>query len=211
MYSVAVEQIHDNAEIFAAREASVCLDNELATAAAAGDEDAFRQLYERHCQAVTRLAFRFFPRREQAEEMVQEAFTKAYFALPGFRGVHERSFISWLLQISTRVCYDALRRPQHRAEQIVSELSEDENDFLQRRLAQLSDGRTTEDELMTRDLAGKLLARLSPDDRLVLTLLHGEEQSSADIAMLTGWSEGKVRVRALRARRSLQRVMQKFL
>ncbi len=210
VYAVQMEQIYDNAETIAARQASALNDNELAALAAAGDEDAFRQLYERHRQAVARLAYRFFSRREQVEDIMQEAFSKAYFALHSFRGNHERSFISWLSQITTRVCYDALRRPQHNAEQTFSDLTDDEDDFLQRRIAALSDGRTVEDDLLSKDLAGKLLAKLAPDDRLVLTLLHGEENSSADIAGLTGWSEGKVRVRALRARRSLQKILHKF-
>jgi RNA polymerase sigma-70 factor (ECF subfamily) len=62
-----------------------------------------------------------------------------------------------------------------------------------------------------RDLAGKLLARLAPEDRMVLTLLHGEEFSSAEIAAHLGWSEVNVRVRALRARRSLQKILKKYL
>ena len=64
---------------------------------------------------------------------------------------------------------------------------------------------------MARDLAAKLLDRLEPDDRLVLTLLEAEECSTAEIAQLTGWSIAKVKVRAHRARKRLRRVLQKLL
>jgi RNA polymerase sigma-70 factor (ECF subfamily) len=212
VYAAQMEELQENATgTINVREVVACSDNALAAAVLAGDEDAFRELYERHRQAVARLAYRFFSRREQVEDVIQDTFTKAYLALANFRGAHERSFISWLQQIAVRVCYDELRRPMHQAEQAAADLTEDETEFLERRLAAIAEGRTTEDELMSRDLAGKLLSRLSAEDRLVLTLLHGEEQSSAEIAKLTGWSEGKVRVRALRARRSIQRVIQKFL
>jgi RNA polymerase sigma-70 factor (ECF subfamily) len=64
---------------------------------------------------------------------------------------------------------------------------------------------------VSRDLAAKLLARLSPEDRLVLVMLDAEGMSAAEIAGLLGWSVSKVKVRAHRARASLRRVLGKFL
>jgi RNA polymerase sigma-70 factor (ECF subfamily) len=60
-------------------------------------------------------------------------------------------------------------------------------------------------------LALKLLTRLSPDDRLVLTLLDVEGFSVAEIGDMTGWSISKVKVRAHRARAHLRRIMRKFI
>jgi RNA polymerase sigma-70 factor (ECF subfamily) len=68
-----------------------------------------------------------------------------------------------------------------------------------------------ESTAISRDLAGKLLSRLKPDDRVVLTLLDAEELPIADIAELLGWSQSKVKVRAHRARVSLRRVLAEFL
>ena len=56
-------------------------DDELITASCGGDQAAFAQLFERYRRLVTRQACRFFHRREQVEEIVQESFTDAYFAL----------------------------------------------------------------------------------------------------------------------------------
>jgi RNA polymerase sigma-70 factor, ECF subfamily len=64
---------------------------------------------------------------------------------------------------------------------------------------------------VARDLAGKLLSRLSAEDRLVLTLLDVEGLSVSEIAELTGWTTSKVKVRAHRARASLRRVLERFL
>lgn len=61
-------------------------DAELVAAARAGDEAAFARLFEKHKSLVSRLAYRFFSRREQVEEIIQESFIKAYFALDSYQG-----------------------------------------------------------------------------------------------------------------------------
>ena len=68
-----------------------------------------------------------------------------------------------------------------------------------------------ETRLVSRDLASKLLARLSAEDRLVLTLLDVEGFSVAEIAEITNWSISKVKVRAHRARAHLRRVLQRYV
>lgn len=186
-------------------------DNELVTAIRVGDENAFQTLFERHRYAVARVALRFFKRREVAEEVVQDAFTKAYFALEDYRGSHELSFISWLTKITVRVCYDELRRVKRRNESYESDLSDDETDYMQNHFESYQSGKRTESETISRDLVEKLLSRLSPEDRLALMLVNGEELPVADVAKLTGWSEGKVKTRAMRARNSLRSVLHRFM
>jgi len=61
--------------------------------------------------------------------------------------------------------------------------------------------------LAARDLLEKLLGSLSPQDRLVVQLLHLEERSVAEIRRLTGWSEPMIKVRAFRARKKLQKFL----
>jgi RNA polymerase sigma factor (sigma-70 family) len=68
-----------------------------------------------------------------------------------------------------------------------------------------------EAEAVSPALAAKLLARLSPEDRLVLVMLDVEGLSVAEIASLQGWTLSKVKVRAHRARAHLRRVLQRFL
>ena len=72
-------------------------------------------------------------------------------------------------------------------------------------------GSDVETALISRDLALKLLTRLSAEDRLVLTLLDVEGFSVAEIAEITNWSISKVKVRAHRARAHLRRVLRKFV
>jgi len=184
-------------------------DDALVVASAGGDEAAFETLFNRHRRQVARIAGRFFAQREQIEEIIQDTFTKLYFALNSYHGTHEASFKAWLAQITVNTCYDQLRRMRRRSEQALGELTETETEDFS---AQLRTARSdVEGAIISRDLSLKLLSRLSPEDRLVLTLLDVEGFSVAEIAGMTNWSISKVKVRAHRARAHLRRIMRKFL
>ena len=186
-------------------------DDELVAAARTGDESAFSRLFERHRRLVSRLGYRFFPRRDQVEEIIQESFIKAYFALDDYQGGGEKSFVSWLARIAVRTCYDELRRTRRRGESSIGDLSEDEAAYLHERLRDLSAGGNVEGAAISRDLANKLLSRLRPDDRMVLALLKLEELSIAEISNLTGWTTAKVKMRSHRAQRGLRQLLRKLL
>jgi RNA polymerase sigma-70 factor (ECF subfamily) len=189
--------------------ADALTDEELVQAVRAGDEAAFTRLFERHKRLVAHLASRFFPRSEDVEELVQDVFTETFLGLDRYRGGRERSFAAWLKRITVTTCYDALRLVRARGAETTQALGDAEvsavNGLFQGvRL-------TAEESIILRDSAVKLLARLAPEDRLVLTLLSTGEASVRDIAAMTGWSEAKVKVRAYRARRALRAVVKAFL
>jgi RNA polymerase sigma-70 factor (ECF subfamily) len=177
-------------------------DDEVVQAIRAGDEAAFASLFERHRRFVTRVIGRFFSRPQDVEELVQEVFTEAFLGLPRYRGGRPRSFVAWLKCIAVTTCYDALRAARARDVGMTKPLGRHEMTALNG----LFDGvrLSAEESVIVRDVAEKLLARLSPEDRLVVTLLSTEEASIRDIANLTGWSVAKVKIRAFRARRSLR-------
>jgi RNA polymerase sigma-70 factor, ECF subfamily len=186
-------------------------DTELVRLAASGDEAAFEQLFLRHRRRVALIAGRFFRRREQIEEIIQESFTKAYFALADFSNQQEASFAAWLARIAFNVCYDELRRQKRKPESSLSDVSEEESSWLKDQLRVEGAEGDIESALVARDLAAKLLSRLSAEDRLLLVMLDVEGLSVAEIAELTKWSISKVKVRAHRARASLRRVLERFL
>jgi len=185
-------------------------DSQLVAAVLAGDDEAFALLFERYRRMVARVACRFFFRREDAEEMVQESFAEAYFALKGFRGGREKSFAAWLSRITLYTCYKELRRRSRRSESLMSELSEEQVNWLTERLRDDRAENAVERQSMARDLAAKLLDRLKPEDRLVLTLLEVEERSVTETAEITGWSVAKVKVRAHRARAAMRQALKRF-
>ena len=186
-------------------------DDTLVAAALAGDEDAFGKLFERHRRLVARIAGRFFSQVDQIEEIIQDSFTKAYFALGTYHGTHAASFKAWLGQITVNSCYDQLRRTQRRPPHSFIDITDSENQELGTQLRAAGASADIERATISRDLAGKLLSRLSAEDRLVLTLLNVEGFSVAEIGEMTGWSISKVKVRAHRARAHLRRILQKYI
>ncbi|MGB9179138.1 MAG: sigma-70 family RNA polymerase sigma factor [Pyrinomonadaceae bacterium] len=186
-------------------------DGELVARVLAGDEAAFEEIFNRHRRRVALIAGRFFRQREQVEEIVQESFMKAYFALPNFNNAQEASFASWLARIAFNTCYDELRRIKRRPESAATALSDEEVVQLKKHISSETAGQGIETATVNRDLADKLLSRLSAEDRRTLVMLDAEEMTVAEIAKLMGWSESKVKVRAHRARAALRRVLHKLL
>jgi RNA polymerase sigma-70 factor (ECF subfamily) len=184
-------------------------DETLAEAARGGDHAAFDQIFERHRRRVARLAGRFFNRPERVEEMLQEVFTKVYFSLDAYSADRGHSFAAWLTRVTINACYDELRRARRRPEGSISDITTEEAEWLNVQVQ--GKQRNAESALISRDLANKLLARLSAEDRVVLTLLEAEELTVAEIAVVMGWKISKVKVRAHRARHSLRKVLGEFL
>jgi RNA polymerase sigma-70 factor (ECF subfamily) len=83
-------------------------DEELVARATAGDVDAFNQLVSRWERTIYALAYRTLGREEDARDVVQEAFLRAYRGLRGFKG--EAKFSSWLYRITLNLCRDWIRR-----------------------------------------------------------------------------------------------------
>jgi RNA polymerase sigma-70 factor (ECF subfamily) len=186
-------------------------DPELVARVRRGDDAAFEELFNRHRRRVSLIASRFFRQHEQIEEVVQESFTKAYFALGDFSNAQEASFAAWLARIAFNSCYDELRRLKRRPESSLSNISEEESAWIKDQLRAEGAGDDVEMSAIARDLAGKLLSRLSPEDRMVLVMLDVEGLSVSEIAKINHWSSSKVKVRAHRARVSLRRVLERFL
>jgi len=179
-----------------------------------GDEPAFEELFNRHRRRVAVIAGRFFHQREQIEEIIQETFTKVYFALDSYTNSEtddDSLFAGWIARIAFNTCYDELRRIKRRAESLASDLSEEETGWLEKRLRTDVRSDDAESSSVRRDLARKLLARLGAEDRLVLVLLNAEDMSVNEIARLMNWSPSKVKVRAHRARAALRRHLRKLV
>ena len=185
-------------------------DAELAVATRAGDEAAFATLFERHHRRIAIIAGRFFQQKEEIEDVVQESFAKAYFAIKDFSDDGTGSMAGWLSRIAFNTCYDELRRRRRNPEKGAGTLTTDEEQTI-RTLVTGSDELSVESAAISRDLANKLLSRLSAEDRIVLVLIDVEGLSVAEISEIIGWSSAKVKIRAYRARNELRRILKRFL
>ena len=186
------------------------MDLDLARQAQAGDESAFAEIVRRYSPRVFSVASRFFRQRALVEEAAQEVFLKAYTQLGSFEG--RGSLEGWLTRIATNTCLNIVRGAKRRPEMTVSDLTDDEQGWLEHQSA--GDGgepASVENSVVATDLADRLLSVLSPEDQQALLMIDGEEASIKEVAEATGWSESKVKVRAFRARKKVREAMEKLL
>lgn len=186
-------------------------DDQLASKTLGGDESAFEQLFMRHRYRVSRIVSRFFSQSGRIEDITQDVFVKVYFSLSSYSGEKGSSFAAWISRVTINTCYDHLRRDRRRGEDSLDTITEEEALQLRTRLHNHSSQANAEQALISRDLARKLLARLKPEDRVVLALMEVDGLSVAEIAEFTAWSKSKVKIRAHRARNSLRNILKEFV
>ncbi len=183
--------------------AEIPSDAEIVRAVREGDADRFGELVRRHQARLFALARRYLRREEDVADLVQEVLVKAFSRLDSWRG--DAPFEHWLMRLATRACLDALRSRRRRPEDLLSDLSADESDWLDRHAADPGEGDHRADA--ARSLVRRVFEHLSPANRMVLTLLELEDRPVKEIAAITGWSETLVKVRAFRARAEMKRIV----
>ena len=179
---------------------------ELITAVLKGDAASFEPLVAKYSPRVFATARRYARRESEIEDITQEVWLKAFDKLKTFRG--EAPFEHWLMRLAVRTCYDFLRGHQRNRESSFSEISEPEEDWLERFVADPSSA--VEDADAARLLIGRVLEKLSPSARLVIQLLEIEDRSVKEIAGITGWSVPLVKVRAFRARGEMRKILSRM-
>ncbi len=179
---------------------------ELIAAVLQGDSASFEPLVAKYSPRVFATARRYARRESEIEDIAQEVWLKAFDKLKSFRG--EAPFEHWLMRLAVRTCYDFLRGHQRNRESAFSEISEPEEDWLDRFVA--DPGSAAEDADAARVLVERVLEKLSPSARLVITLLELEDRSVKEIAALTGWSVPLVKVRAFRARGEMRKILSRM-
>ena len=134
---------------------------------------------------------------------MQDVFLKLLQKLDSYEEREGIPFEHWVSRLTVRTCLDALRAEKARPEWRMADLSDGETEWLDyllnRQATAPSDHAADAGAVVTR-----LLALLSPPDRLVLTLLDLEERSTQEIAQMTGWTRPMVKMRAMRARHKLR-------
>lgn len=179
---------------------------ELIQAVLNGDTASFDPLVQKYSPRLFATARRYARREDEVQDIVQETWLKAYQKLSTFRG--EAPFEHWLMRMAVHTCYDFLRSHQRNREFNFSELAEPEQDWLEH--FKTDPDNADERSEAARQLVQKVLEHLSPQARLVITLLEIEERSIKEIAELTGWSVPLVKVRAFRARAEMRKIIKRI-
>ncbi len=175
-------------------------DEALVSLAKAGDYSAFEALFERHRNLVYRFAYQMAPRRDDAEDIVQEVFLRAYQNLHRYRD--EAKFTTWLLRIASNLGTDRARMGQRR------------HDLEQREakgsLTWMTVGTTHDDPLDNLDSERKIealrkaIAALPDHHRNVIIMRDIQEMEYPEISEILGCTIGGAKLRVLRARRALR-------
>ncbi|HUB87777.1 MAG TPA: sigma-70 family RNA polymerase sigma factor [Verrucomicrobiae bacterium] len=179
---------------------------ELIAAVLKGDAASFEPLVQKYSPRVFATARRYARRESEVEDIAQEVWLKAFDKLKSFRG--EAPFEHWLMRMTVRTCYDFLRGHQRNREASFSDLSEPENNWLERFVAAPESANENADAAKL--LIQRVMEKLSPPARLVITLLEIEDRPVKEIAKLTGWSVALVKVRAFRARAEMRKILAKM-
>jgi RNA polymerase sigma-70 factor (ECF subfamily) len=178
-------------------------DQKLIQAARGGDQKAFESLLKKYRNLVYHVMIKMVRNPQEAEDLCQEAFIKAFNALASFN--EEFAFSTWLMKIATNNCIDFLRKKKLRTYSI-DEPMQYKDDHVQ---IELPDHDPTPERIMINEERSKMIddaiQSLPPRYRHVIVLRHKEEKSYEDIAEILKLPLGTVKARIFRAREMLNK------
>jgi RNA polymerase sigma factor (sigma-70 family) len=179
-------------------------DTELIAQSLAGNQAAYADLMKRHQRFVFTLALRFARGREDAEEIAQDCFVKAYRSLQNFNG--ESKLSTWLYSIVYTTAMTFLRKKK-----IDTTSIDDEGTYIQ--LENQSGGLDVNmAEQKSRSYhVNRAIEQLMPDDAMVITLFYKGEQSLEEIGVAMGIETNTVKVKLFRARQRLKERLERTL
>ena len=179
---------------------TVLFENEIIRSVLRGNINDFEKLVTAYEKNVYNIALRMVGDPEDAADMTQETFIKAYRALSGFRG--DSKFSSWLYRIASNVCLDFLRSRSRHPQVSLSTVDEDD-----RATFELPDMRQNPEEQLMKKLGMEAVRRgleqLPEQQRQILVLRELGGLSYAELAQTLGLEEGTVKSRIFRARKRL--------
>lgn len=181
----------------------------LVAAAKAGDAASFSELVTRYERKILRLAQNITQNREDAEDVMQEAFLKAYTHLANFQG--DSRFYTWLVRIAVNEALMKLRKRRGGKEVSLDEPVETDDDLVPREVADwgpLPDQRYERAQMNA--ILSEAIEKLEPEFRVVFVLRDVEELSTDETAKLLGLSVPAVKSRLLRARLRLRQKLNRF-
>ncbi len=178
-------------------------DQDAITRTLQGDQNAYGVLVTRYQSFVFTIAMRYTANREDAEDIAQHAFIKAYRCLNDYRG--DAKFSTWLYTIVTSLCLTFLRKKKLPVHAISAEGMAELTDTLDGGLLA-----NRIEEKSTIKMVNDAIALLNPDDAKVLTLFYKGEQSLEEIGKIMGIEANNAKIKLHRARLRLKEKMQRY-
>jgi len=170
----------------------------------AGNQSAYADLVKRHQRFVFTLALRFSKNREDAEEIAQDCFIKAYRALTSYGG--QSKFSTWLYTIVYNTAMTFLRKKR-----IATDSIDDEATFIQVENHESAYDTDNVENKSRSFYLNQAITQLLPDDAIIITLFYKGEQSLEEIAQTLGMEANTVKVKLFRARQRLKDKLERNL
>lgn len=169
----------------------------------AGDTSAFGELVERYQNFVFTIALRIVKHREEAEEVAQDSFIKAFDSLVSFRG--EAKFSSWLYRIVYHKSLDRIKKNKRaQSFQFIEEVTSNDLDGIENGL----DFMLLEER---KEMIGRCINELSGTDAVLIELYYFEELSIKEIVQITGLTEDNIKIKLYRGRKKLFNLLKAYI
>lgn len=172
------------------------------------DEDAARVLLQHLHPLVLKIVRSHLPHRTSEEDLVQTVFMKVFAKLDQYQA--QAPLEHWVSRIAVNTCLNQLESERIRPELRYADLSEDEALVVEHLSTNAEDVAPSAD-VASRELVEKLLARLKPNDRLLMTLLYLEGHTLEEIQKITGWNTALIKIRSFRARHQLKKDLEHLM
>ncbi len=168
-----------------------------------GENNAYAELVDRYKQMVYTLAYKIVKNREDAEEVAQDTFVKAYNALNDFKG--DSKFSTWLYKIAYYRSLDYLNKNKRRVETTKIDISEEYN------IASLDDALDALEAKDRAEIIKHAIQKLPGEDSVLITLYYFETLSMNEISKVMGISPNTIKVRLFRGRKRLAKILENNL
>jgi RNA polymerase sigma factor (sigma-70 family) len=178
-------------------------DNEIISTVLSGNQQAYATLVTRYQNYVFTLTLRMIKSREDAEEVAQDVFIKAYKYLPNFRG--DAKFSTWLYTIVNNTCITYLRKKR-------PDIHSLDNEQVFERADNIDSGARADmvEQKSKQAMVNEAIGLLGPDDAQIITLFYKAEQSLEETAKVLNIEVNAAKVRLHRARTRLKQKMETF-
>lgn len=173
-----------------------------------GKYDAFEELVKKYEKKIYNLAYRMTGSHEDANDLAQESFIRAFRSIGSYRG--DAKFSTWLYRIATNVCLDELRRRKKQRLESLDEPVQTEDGEIEKDIADWShDPEESYEKKEIQKIVQKGIAKLPEDQKAVIILRDMQERSYDEIAYILNLSLGTVKSRINRGRKALKSYLKK--
>ncbi len=164
-----------------------------------GRVNAFSVLVERYQSLVYTVVYRMMKNKEQAEEVAQDCFIKAYQSLNKYRG--EAKFSTWLYTIAYRKSLDAIKASKRiMTSELIEEINEGEIELVTDALSYL-------EAKERKEIISDSIMKLSEDEAAIVTLYYFDEKSIKEIVEVVGLTADNVKIKLYRSRKKLYSIL----